>query len=87
MLFLGYAFSCGCKNRLFFVNTNLFFTEIVYSLEIFLFCIGKRGTRCGFLSFFDIPKNSRIKNSILSKLSHSCECAFGWLGGGGGAAN
>jgi len=43
ILLLGYAFSCGGKNRFFFVNTNLFFTENVYSLEIFLFCGGKRG--------------------------------------------
>jgi len=42
MLLLGYGFSCGCKNRFFFVNAKSFFTENEYLLEMGVVCGGKR---------------------------------------------
>jgi len=43
MLLVGYGFSCGGKNRFFFVPANHFFTENEYLLKMVVVCGGKRG--------------------------------------------
>ena len=47
MLLVGNGFSCGGKNRFFFVIEKSFFTENEYLLEMGVVCGGKRGARCG----------------------------------------
>jgi len=36
-------FLCGGKNRFFSANANIFFTENIDLLEMFMFCGGKGG--------------------------------------------